>query len=41
LDAQDELAQIEYQLIERRSAIHNDILELERMTGQPFLESKL
>lgn len=41
LDAQDELAQLEHQVIERRSAIHKDILELERMTGQSFLESKL
>lgn len=41
LDAQHELAQLEYQLIERRSAIYHDILELERMTGQSFLESKL
>lgn len=41
LDAQDELAQLEYQTLERRTAIHQDILELERMTGQSFLESKL
>jgi len=41
LDAQDELAQLEHEALERRSAIHKDILELERMTGQSFLESKL
>ena len=41
LDAQNELAQLERQSLERRSAIYRDILELERMTGQSFLESKL
>lgn len=40
LDAQDELAQLEHQVLERRSAIQKDILELERMTGQSFLGSK-
>lgn len=41
LDAQDELAQLEYQLINRRYAMYQDILELERMTGQSFLGSAL
>lgn len=40
LDAQEELAQLEYQLIDRRSAIYQDILELERITGQSFLGSE-
>lgn len=41
LDAQEELAQLEYEQINRRYAIYQDILELERMTGQSFLESAL
>lgn len=41
LDAQEELAQLEYQQINRRYAIYQDILELERMTGQSFLGSAL
>ncbi|PTB83200.1 TolC family protein [Pseudidiomarina aestuarii] len=41
LDAQQELAQLEYEQITRRHAMYQDILELERMTGQVFLESAL
>jgi outer membrane protein, heavy metal efflux system len=38
LDAQNELAQLEYEQINRRYAIYQGILELERLTGQSFLE---
>ncbi len=41
IDAQNELAQLEYQQINRRYAIYQDILELERLTGQSFLGSSL
>lgn len=41
LDAQDKLAHLEYQALERRSALYKGVLELERMTGQSFWESKL
>lgn len=41
LDSQEELALLEYQQINRRYAIYQDILELERMTGQSFLGSAL
>ncbi|MDN7125499.1 TolC family protein [Pseudidiomarina terrestris] len=41
LDAQEELAQLEYQQINRRYAIYQDLLELERMTGQSFLGPEL
>ena len=37
LDAQTELAKLEYEKISRQHAIYSDIIELERMTGQPFL----
>lgn len=39
LDAQNELAQLEYEQINRRYAIYQGILELERLTGQSFLET--
>ncbi|MEL7799329.1 MULTISPECIES: TolC family protein [Idiomarina] len=38
LDAQNELAKTEYEQIKRRSAIYQDSIELERLTGQPLLE---
>lgn len=41
LDAQDQLAQLEYQQIIRRYALYQNLLELERITGQPFLETAL
>ncbi len=37
LDAQTELAKLEYEKVSRKHAIYSDIIELERMTGQPFL----
>jgi len=37
LDAQNELAQLEYQRISREHAIYSDVIQLERMTGQAFL----
>lgn len=37
LDAQSELAQLEYQRISREHAIYSDLVQLERMTGQAFL----
>ncbi|GGD65670.1 TolC family protein [Lacimicrobium alkaliphilum] len=39
LDAQNELAQLEYEQINRRYAIYQGILELEHLTGQSFLEA--
>ena len=37
LDAQNELAQLEYQRVSREHAIYSDVIQLERMTGQAFL----
>lgn len=37
LDAQTELAMLEYEQLSRQHAIYSDIIQLERMTGQPFL----
>ncbi|ALS99425.1 TolC family protein [Lacimicrobium alkaliphilum] len=39
LDAQNELAQLEAEQINRRYAIYHALLELERLTGQAFLGS--
>ncbi|MDX1526270.1 MAG: TolC family protein [Pseudidiomarina maritima] len=37
LDAQTELAKLEYEKLSRAHAIYSDMIQLERMTGQPFL----
>ncbi|MDV6315316.1 TolC family protein [Idiomarina sp. HP20-50] len=41
LDAQSELAELEYQKISRQHAIYSDIVQLERLTGQAFLGEDL
>lgn len=37
LDAQQQLAQLEFEQIQRQSTIYQDAIELDRMTGQSFL----
>jgi cobalt-zinc-cadmium efflux system outer membrane protein len=41
LDAQQELAQIEREIVQRRAAIYHTLLQLERLTGQAFVEVPL
>lgn len=38
LDAQTELAQLEYEAVSRKYAIYSDMIQLERLTGQPFFK---
>ncbi|SFR43209.1 outer membrane protein, cobalt-zinc-cadmium efflux system [Pseudidiomarina maritima] len=41
LDAQEQLAELEKQQIQRQYATYQDLLQLERMTGQSFMEATL
>lgn len=38
LDAQTELAQLEYEAVSRKHAIYSDMIQLERLTGQSFFK---